>query len=290
MVFFIFIVCNCGGCLLPTGDPPLFLGYLLKVNFLWTLTLWPEWAFVNISLLAIYFLLDSLWYYRREPAEAVVRDQTRVHRLRFAGLWPNAFLLAATIISVALFDPGKPFPGTAWHPWLLLRKVVLLSLIAFSLLGHHGLRQANQFNYHAIVEVAVLFFGIFICMQPALEMLEIQGPRLGLQTPWQFFWCTGGLSAVLDNAPTYVVFFETAKSLGGGTVATAGVAPTLLAAISFGAVFMGAMAISATARTSWSAPLPSSRACAMPGFFGYMIYSGLILLPLLLAAELLFIR
>lgn len=105
-------------------------------------------------------------------------------------------------------------PGTDWHPWLYLREVAQLGLVTLSLvLGNHHLRHMNRFNYAAILEVAALFFSIFITMQPALQILAIEGPNLGLTEPWQYFWATGGLSSVLDNAPTYVVFFETARAL-----------------------------------------------------------------------------
>ena len=107
VIFFIFVVCNCGGCLLPTGDPPLFLGYLLGVDFFWTLKLWPAWLFVNGMLIAIYFVWDRFWYYPREAARDIARDETRMHRLRFFGVWPNALLLLAVIVSVALLDPGQ---------------------------------------------------------------------------------------------------------------------------------------------------------------------------------------
>ena len=111
VIFFIFIVCNCGGCLLPIGDPPLFLGYLLGVPFLYTFELWKEWLFVNGCLLAIYFLWDRFWFYPRETKADLRSDETRVHRLHFGGLWPNIPLLLAIVFSVAVLNPGKPFPG-----------------------------------------------------------------------------------------------------------------------------------------------------------------------------------
>lgn len=292
VIFFIFIVCNCGGCLLPLGDPPLFLGYLLGVPFLWTLRLWPEWLFVNGMLLAIYYLWDRLWAHPHETVRDVAIDETRTHRLRFFGIWPNAILLLGVILSVALLDPSKPFPGTDWHPWLYLREVIQLVLVALSLaLGSPTVRHYNQFSYHAIVEVAVLFFGIFITMQPALQILGVQGPSLGLDTPAAFFWATGSLSSVLDNAPTYVVFFETTRSLSGelepGLIA--GVRPTLLAAVSLGAVFMGAMTYIGNGPNFMVRAIAERSGVRMPSFFGYLLYSIAVLLPLFAATTLLFL-
>ncbi len=181
VIFFTFIVCNCGGCLLPLGDPPLFLGYLMGVPFLWTLVLWKEWLFVNAALLIIYLLWDRYWCYPREKAADIARDETRRHRLRFSGVWPNALLLLGVILSVGLLDPGKAVPGTDWHPWMYLREMVQLALVGLSLaVGAGHARRANRFNYAAIIEVAVLFFGIFICMQPALQILGVEGPKPGV--------------------------------------------------------------------------------------------------------------
>ena len=133
VVFFIFIVCNCGGLLLPTGDPPLFLGYLMGVPFLWTLGLWKAWLFVNGSLLAIYFVWDHFLCYPRETKSDILRDETEVRPLRIRGLWPNAWLLLGVVAAVGLLDPSKPVLGTTWHPWLYLREMVQLALVAMSL-------------------------------------------------------------------------------------------------------------------------------------------------------------
>ena len=216
VVFFIFVVCNCGGCLLPIGDPPLFLGYLMGIEFLWTMwNLWAPWLAVNLLLLAIYYLWDRLFCYPRERRDDIRLDEVAVRPLRITGLWPNLFLLAGVVAAIALLapDPERPFPGTNWVPYVFLREVVQLGLVALSLLlGSRAVRVANQFNYHAIVEVAALFIGIFVCMQPAIEILDVRGKSLGIDTPSKAFWATGGLSAMLDNAPTYVVFFKTAES------------------------------------------------------------------------------
>ncbi len=293
VIFFIFIVCNCGGLLLPLGDPPLFLGYLLGVPFLWTTVLWKEWLAVNVALLAIYYLWDRFWCYPRERRADIGRDEIRVHRLRFGGLWPNALLLAGVILSVALLDPGKPIRGTSWHPWLYLREVAQLVMVALSLaLGSGHARRLNRFNYAAILEVAVLFFGIFICMQPALQILAVEGPNLGLTEPWHYFWASGSLSSVLDNAPTYVVFFQTAASLtatAGHHPAIAGVAERLLVAISLGSVFMGANTYIGNGPNFMVKAIAEESGVAMPSFFGYLLYSSGILIPLFVLVTFLFL-
>ena len=182
VIFFIFVVCNCGGCLLPIGDPPLFLGYLRGVPFpvdvrpvagsgcSSTACCWP-----------IYYLWDHFWCY---PQETLARHRAatrrRCARLKFSGLWPNALLLLGVVLSVALLDPSKPLPGTDWHPWLYLREIVQLGLVGAVAAAGAARRSArrNNFNYHAILEVAALFFGIFICMQAAAA--DPQRPRAEL--------------------------------------------------------------------------------------------------------------
>jgi Na+/H+ antiporter NhaD/arsenite permease-like protein len=292
VIFFIFVVCNCGGCLLPIGDPPLFLGYLRGVPFLWTLALWKEWLFVNGMLLVIYFLWDSCACYPHETIRDIAKDERRVRGLKFSGLWPNALLLVGVVLSVALLDPSKPLPGSPWHPWLYLREIAQLALVGLSLyLGSDAVRRANNFNYHAIIEVAALFFGIFVCMQAPLQILNVRGPSLGLVSPMQFFWTTGSLSSVLDNAPTYVVFFETARTLGGEHLIPAnnGVAESLLIGISVGAVFMGAMTYIGNGPNFMVKAIAEKSGIRMPSFFGYMLYSCLILLPLFVVTTLIFL-
>ncbi len=292
VIFFIFVVCNCGGCLLPIGDPPLFLGYLRGVDFLWTFTLWPAWLFVNVTIITVYYLWDHFFYYPHEAPIDIAIDEMRTRGLKFSGIWPNVLLLAGVVFSVALLDPSKTFPGTDWHPWMYLREIAQLAMVCLSLLfGNSEVRRANNFNYHAILEVAALFFGIFICMQPPLEILHIKGPSLGLNQPTQFFWITGSLSSVLDNAPTYVVFFETARSLTApeGTTVVAGVMEPLLTAISLGAVFMGAMTYIGNGPNFMVRAIAERSGIKMPSFFGYMLYSCCILLPLFVVTTLIFL-
>lgn len=292
VVFFIFVVCNCGGCLLPIGDPPLFLGYLRGVPFLWTFQLWKEWLFVNGCLLAFYFLWDTFYFYPHETKRDVIADAQQVHRMRISGVWPNLPLLIGVVLAVALLDPTKAIPGTDFHPPLYLREIVQLGFVALSLiLGDEASRRANQFNYAAIIEVAALFFGIFITMQPPLQILHVVGPQLGLHSPAQFFWATGALSSFLDNAPTYVVFFETARTLGGTELVPPGngVDHVLLVAISLGAVFMGANTYIGNGPNFMVRAIAEKRRIKMPSFFGYMVYSVCILVPLFVLTTFLFL-
>ncbi len=302
IVFFIFIVCNCGGCLLPLGDPPLFLGYLRGVPFLWTFQLWKEWAFVCGCALVLYYLWDRVWFYPHESKEDIQRDNAETVPLKMTGLGLNVPLLIGVILSVMFLDPSKVIPGTDWHPWYFMREAVQLLLVAISLgAGQYAVRKGNSFTFAAIIEVAALFFGIFICMQAPLQILNVKGPDLGLKSSHQFFWATGTLSSVLDNAPTYVVFFETAKSLSpnteegllkdphykepfesGAMVPVTGgfIDHHLLAAIALGAVFMGSMTYIGNGPNFMVKAVAEQSGVKMPSFFGYMLYSCCFLLPL----------
>ncbi len=284
VVFFIFIVSNIGGTLLPIGDPPLFLGYLRGVPFFWTLGLFKEWLFLMVLLLVVYFAIDT-YAYRNETVKDIQRDDTQRQPLRLAGML-NIPLLIGVVFAVATLDSSKPFPGTNWHPFPYFRELVQLALTGASLLlTSKVLRKENQFNYAAILEVACLFIGIFITMQVPLEILNTYGSQLGLSEPWQFFWATGVLSSFLDNAPTYVVFFETARTLplpevdaltlaGGGVISG-----ELLVAIATASVFMGANSYIGNGPNFMVKTIAEQAGVRMPSFFGYMLYSGAILIP-----------
>jgi Na+/H+ antiporter NhaD/arsenite permease-like protein len=290
LVFFIFLVCNCGGCLLPIGDPPLFLGYLQGVDFLWTLSLWKPWLVTNGLQLAVYWNWDTFLAHPHESARDLARDHRLAGRLTVSGLWPNLPLMAGIIAAVALLDPSKPLPGTTWHPWVFLREAVLLGLVGLSLaLGSTEVRRRNGFAYGAIIEVAALFVGIFVCMQPALALLDEHGASLGLDSPRAFFWATGSLSAVLDNAPTYLVFFKTAQALPAVGPTMAGVDEARLAAVSLGAVFLGAMTYIGNGPNFMVKAIAEQAGVRMPSFFGYVLYSAGVLLPVFALVSLLFL-
>ncbi len=280
VIFFIFLVCNVGGCLLPIGDPPLFLGYLKGVPFLWTLNLWPQWLAVVLILLAIYYIWDSIAY-RKEAIVDIRRDEGEVQKLQLRGK-VNFLWLLGVVLSVGLLIPNKPFLGKEGCPIVpdFFREIMQLLFVAISLMTTpDGIRKENKFNYAAIGEVAALFIGIFICMQVPVEILNAKGPNLGLTKPWHFFWATGALSSFLDNAPTYVVFFETAKTLGGADQ-VAHIAQELLVAISMGSVFMGANTYIGNGPNFMVKSIAEQSGIKMPSFFGYMAYSITILMPI----------
>ena len=296
VVFFIFIAANVGGTLLPIGDPPLFLGYLRGVDFFWTLGLWKYWAFMLAILLTVYFVWDT-WAYRHEAPEDVRLDDTQREPMRLAGL-TNVLWILGVVAAVATLDPEKAFPGTSWHAPAYLREGIQLLMVGLSLMTtKKALRIENQFNYVAIGEVACLFIGIFITMQVPIEILRIKGAELGLAEPWHFFWATGILSSFLDNAPTYVVYFETASALPPVDASlmmtglkTGSISIPLLIAISCGAVFMGANTYIGNGPNFMVKAIAEQSGVKMPSFFGYMLYSGAILIPLFVILTLVFFR
>ena len=294
VIFFIFLVSNIGGSLLPLGDPPLFLGYLRGVPFFWTLSLWPAWLFCSTVLLLTYYLWDRLVFWPREPLMAQLRDRKMIEPLRVRGA-VNFVWLIIVIAAVALMIPGKPLPGTRWLVPQFAREAVILAITGLSLLTTpKGLRKESQFSYGAILEVAALFLGIFLTMQVPMEILHAEGSRLGLHSSMQFFWWTGALSSFLDNAPTYLVFLATAQTLHAGglhVVLNNGVVAThLLQAISLGAVFMGANTYSGNGPNFMVKSIAERQGVKMPSFFGYLLYSGLILIPLFIAVSILFLK
>ena len=196
IVFFIFIVSNVGGCLTPVGDPPLFLGYLNGIPFWWVAEhCWPMWAVGVSFLLALFYVLDAA-NYRRVPQDAQASLTEAQDPWRFDGLWNIAWLgviLVAVFLSRPLFAREALMVGAAVGSWFTTRKEV---------------HKANQFDFHPIQEVAILFVGIFATMMPALDWLQGNADRLGQPSPALFYWGSGLLSSVLDNAPTYLSFLS----------------------------------------------------------------------------------
>jgi len=294
VVFFIFLVSNIGGSLLPIGDPPLFLGYLKGVPFLWTLGLFGEWLVCTAILLGIYYWVDRRAYAKEDMA-ARQRDVFERKPLRVQG-WHNAIWLSGVVLAVAFLVPGKPILGFTVFPFM--RELVMLAFVAAAWLTTNStIRTENRFNFHAITEVAALFVGIFIAMQIPVMVLNVKGPALGLSDPWHFYWLTGALSSFLDNAPTYVVFFETANAMthepGPGIIPlTSGhyIREDLLVGISLGAVFMGAMTYIGNGPNFMVKSIAEQSGVRMPTFFGYMFkYSLVFLLPVFLLITLLFL-
>lgn len=313
-IFLIFIVANIGGSLTPIGDPPLFLGYLYGVPFSWTLKLWPMWLTANAILLAVFYVWDT-YAYSKESKEAKKADNKNIAPLRLEGK-TNLALLALVIASVILLrkhELGAPAHSYAldlsWaqQPVMLFLAVVSLALdgrskASRSAKGQHNFktaREKNYFNFGAIIEVAVLFAGIFIAMIPAICILKANGASMGITKPWQFFWLTGALSSFLDNAPTYATYFALAQSVtaalpAGAETAVVNVigqpiAENLLLAISLGAVFMGANTYIGNAPNFMVKAIAEEAKVEMPSFFGYMIYSVCILIPVFLLITVLYV-
>lgn len=283
IVFFIFIVSNVAGCLTPIGDPPLFLGYLKGVPFLWTLEkLWPAWLVAVALLLAVFYVLDRANFLR--APRAVRESETAHEEWRFDGL-KNLCWLA--VILVAIFRRHPPFLSEA---------LMIGAAVGSYFMTPKPIHEANDFNFHPIREVAWLFVGIFATMVPALDYLEANAKSLGLSSPITFYWLTGSLSAVLDNAPTYLTFLAAAMGLHDLTLnepeqvrqLVAG-HPRELIAISLGAVFFGAMTYIGNGPNFMVKSIADHAKVHCPAFFAYTIkYAFPILLPIFAVVSLLF--
>ena len=306
VVLFIFIVSNCGGLLTPLGDPPLFLGFLKGVPFEWTLQLWPQWLFVNSLLLVIFSIWDQLVFAKeeKERAGSQFEEVMRHEPIGIQGMLNFAFLagIVATIYLTGRLTKGDP------KYWGISELVMAAIALAAYFTTSRVNRENNKFTFAPIIEVAVLFIGIFITMAPALQILnswgrqerDVLGFAFGMSEPWQFFWASGALSSFLDNAPTYLTFAATASGMQGIPVSDgpylkelvegAKAAPQLLVAISCGSVFMGANTYIGNGPNFMVKAIAEENGVKMPSFFGYMAYSGLVLIPIFLVVTLLFFR
>ena len=292
IVFFIFLVSNIGGCLTPVGDPPLLMGFMRGVPFFWSLHLLPVFILNTAILLVVFFFLDRRAY-RKDIAEGHAPELTAekttvriegIHNIIFIVMIVVAVILSGALSSLPLFEKGVSLTENINLSTASVIEVAIILLAAFLSMKttKKDVRIENQFSWAAIQEVAILFIGIFITMEPALLFLEAHGASLGLQHPWQMFWATGALSSFLDNTPTYLVFLTTAGTLGAATGITTSVgtiAPVMLKAISCGAVCMGANTYIGNAPNFMVRSMAEEGGVRMPSFFGYMAWSGSILIP-----------
>jgi len=283
VIFFIFLVCNTGGLLSPIGDPPLFLGYLRGIDFFWFIKLLPLWILNGVLLFAIYYALDAYFYAKETPRD-VALDRAVIEPLRMIGSFNLIFLLAI-VVSVAM-SVSTPY-----------RESIMYAASGFSLLYTHKsavaltARVKNEFNFHAILEVAAVFAGIFATMMPALILLRIRGAELGVDHPLEFFYATGLFSSFLDNAPTFLVFLELGLSVTGLEQAVqlqVGDPAMILGAISAGAVFMGANTYIGNAPNFMVRSISEQQGVKMPSFFGYMLWAIAILIPVFTLIAILF--
>ena len=257
MVFFIFLISNMGGCLTPIGDPPLLMGFMRGVPFFWSMHLLPILIFNLVILLFVFYHLDKKAY-RKDIAEGRKPDISR--------------------------------PGTEFYIEGLHNIILLAAFLSFKTTDS-SIRTKNHFTWGAIKEVAVLFIGIFITMQPALMLLKSVGPNLGISEPYQMFRATGTLFSFLDNTPTYLVFLTTAGTLGltGGITTALGQIPVnLLEAISCGAVFMGANTYIGNAPNFMVKAISDENGVNMPSFFGYILWPLAFLVPVFILDMLVF--
>ena len=293
VVFFIFIVSNCGGCLTPIGDPPLYLGYLKGVPFAWTLTHLPlSWIITVGPLLALFFAMDSYFErtHNRWNVQHTDAPEPQLHRRprgRPFTLQGRTAMVCLVLIVLGVFiDPLLRRAGWTGHfPVGATFQIIVAAAAYFA--SDRELYLANEFSFFPVKEVGLLFLGIFATMVPALAYLAAHGPALNVRTPTQFYFLAGLLSAVLDNAPTYMNFLQLAVGDAELTRETiearllTGDGARLLAAISTGAVFFGAMTYIGNGPNFMVRAIAESAGVKMPSFMGYLMRAGAILLPIL---------
>lgn len=299
ILFFIALVANCGGLLTPLGDPPLFMLFLRGASFTWFLNMWMEWAFTGAVLLIIYFLMDT-YFYKKEDAADLAKDNSNAEKIHISGKINFVYLLGV-VLAVAFVNEGTlKFMGDENASVFVkfLREYVLLALAALSYFTTSKQTRMvdNKFTWSPIIEVAVLFLGIFITMTPALAYLKAHAADLGLSHTWQFYYSTGLLSSFLDNTPTAVAFHSVATGLTPDQMAVfvgtmvAGIPEVLLKAICIGAVFFGSMTYIGNGPNFMVKAIAEESGIKMPSFFGYMIkFSLIILLPVYILVQLIFL-
>jgi Na+/H+ antiporter NhaD/arsenite permease-like protein len=263
--FFILIVANAGGLLTPLGDPPLLVGYIEGVPFFWTLRLFPIWLLYVGIFLAAFYLTDRRAH-ARETRAAILADRAEVEPLSVLGRRNLLFLLA--IVPAALLPEG-------------FREVALLAIALTSFFTTpKAVHEANTFSFAPILEVAIIFSGLFLCLGPIEVKLAEAAPHFPLQGAWQLFWGSGALSSVLDNAPTYTAFAALARGLAGhGAALVAGVDPIKLAAISAGSVVMGATTYIGNGPNLMVKAVAEAERYSVPSFFRYFVFAFTTMLP-----------
>lgn len=307
MIFFIFMISNMGGCLTPIGDPPLLMGFMRGVSFFWSLNLFHILIFNMVILLIIFYFIDRRAY-RKDIAAGLHPDISKpgvdikiegLHNIIFLVVIVVAVILSGTLPGLPVFQDAagnvigiKIFKEVKLTVPAIIEIVMILAAAGLSFkTTPQKIRTQNHFTWGAIKEVAVLFVGIFITMQPALALLKTMGPNLGITEPYQMFWSTGMLSSFLDNTPTYLVFLTTAGTLGftSGITTTVGtISVQILEAISCGAVFMGANTYIGNAPNFMVKSISDENGVRMPSFFGYMVWSFGILVPVFIIDTLVF--
>ena len=305
IIFFIFLVSNIGGSLTPLGDPPLFLGFLHGVPFFWTFKLIPETLVVVAMVLGTFFLMDVYLYNRETKAGLVAGESGERIPLRIRGAHNLIFLIGivGAVLMSGMYHAGEvTFLGVHLSLINEFRDLILLVMVALSLATtSREVRARNEFTWGPIVEVALLFAGIFITIIPALAMLragtngQLAFIIQAVREPWHYFWITGALSSFLDNAPTYLTFLNTAlgnffpgmpeKEAIAALIAEKGI---FLKAISTGAVYMGANTYIGNAPNFMVRSIAEEQGIKMPSFFGYMGYSLLFLIPAFILVTLIF--
>lgn len=285
VVFYILMVGNIGGLLTPLGDPPLFIGYLNGIDFFWTTKLFPQWVVANLYLLALFCIVDYV-FWKKEKHLTSSHENTHA-RFILSGK-RNLIWLSIIILSVLFQSPdfvGSRFLGGImgvknFHlPALFAAFVQISSAILSFKLTPKLIHTTNLFTWEPVREVGILFLGIFLTMVPALDYLRLHGNELGIHQPWQYFLITGGLSSLLDNAPTYLAFCV----IGAGNAPISSLPtsqPLILAAICCGAVFMGANTYIGNGPNFLTKALAEKEGIQMPNFFSYSFYALVILLPL----------
>lgn len=289
VLFFIATIANCGGILSPLGDPPLFLLFQKGADFGWFMSLAPQWATAGVLLLTTYYFIDSYWY-KKEPLENLQADNENQVSISAKGLVNIAWLLCVIASTMFINSTYIPAMGAEDAPFYLklLREWVFILIIVLSIVTtKKETRADNSFSWTPILEVACVFCGIFATMTPALMFLK-QHP-IPVTQPWQFVYCTGTLSAFLDNAPTAMVFHATATTLPSNGTLVAGISEVILKAISMGAVFFGALTYIGNGPNFMVKSIAEQSGIKMPSFFGYMFkFSLVVCLPIYIIVQLIY--